>query len=314
MLTGTIAHSGGTTIVGGTLQVGGGGTTGAISGNFLNNATLAFDRSDNLTFAGVVSGAGAVAQSGAGTLELSGSNTYSGGTIINSGKLLVNNIANSGTGSGPVVVNSGATLGGTGAIAGAVTVNAGAHMAPGASLESLDVGSLTLAAGSILDFELDTILDVDSSDLINVTATNGLTINGGTLNLTNAGSMTGGTYALIDYSGTLNGNLGNISFGITPPGFAYSLINNATNTSVDLVVQALGDFNDDGRVDAADYVVWRKGLGTTYTPADYETWRIHFGQAFATGASLSAAVPEPATWSMLGIGIALVLLGGRNGR
>ena len=48
-----------------------------------------------------------------------------------------------------------------GAITGAVTVNSGAHIAPGASIESLDVGSLTLAAGSILDFELDTVLGVD---------------------------------------------------------------------------------------------------------------------------------------------------------
>src|SRR5262249_15044183 len=39
-----------------------------------------------------------------------------------------------------------------------------------------------------------------------------------------------------------------------------------------------GDFNYDGTVDAADYVVWRKGLGTTYTQSDYDTWRSHFGQ------------------------------------
>ena len=34
-----------------------------------------------------------------------------------------------------------------------------------------------------------------------------------------------------------------------------------------------GDFNGNGVVDAADYVVWRNGLGTTYTQSDYNTWR-----------------------------------------
>jgi probable HAF family extracellular repeat protein len=57
-----------------------------------------------------------------------------------------------------------------------------------------------------------------------------------------------------------------------------------------------GDFNLDGTVDAADYVVWRK---TDDTPSGYNTWRSYFGQAAGGGAGLpsteplSAAVPEP---------------------
>jgi hypothetical protein len=66
-----------------------------------------------------------------------------------------------------------------------------------------------------------------------------------------------------------------------------------------------GDFNSNGVVDAADYVVWRKGLGTTYTQADYDVWRSHFEQTAGSGAALpsanplSAAVPEPATLMLL---------------
>jgi hypothetical protein len=68
-----------------------------------------------------------------------------------------------------------------------------------------------------------------------------------------------------------------------------------------------GDFNQDGTVDAADYVVWRKGLGTTYTQDDYDTWRANFGTSLSAGSgsagytlsasaeSLPAAVPEPST-------------------
>jgi hypothetical protein len=65
-----------------------------------------------------------------------------------------------------------------------------------------------------------------------------------------------------------------------------------------------GDYNDNGKVDAADYVVWRNHNGTTTTlpndstpglvsPADYDEWRAHFGM-MAGGGSFSA-VPEPAS-------------------
>ena len=66
-----------------------------------------------------------------------------------------------------------------------------------------------------------------------------------------------------------------------------------------------GDYNRDGTVDAADYVVWRKGLGTIYTQANYDLWRANFGQTIGSGAALpsadplSIAVPEPVAWVML---------------
>jgi hypothetical protein len=69
-----------------------------------------------------------------------------------------------------------------------------------------------------------------------------------------------------------------------------------------------GDYNRDGTVDAADYVVWRRQLGTEGTnlvadgnrngmidQADYDVWRSHFGQSSGSGAASTAAVPEPAS-------------------
>jgi hypothetical protein len=58
-----------------------------------------------------------------------------------------------------------------------------------------------------------------------------------------------------------------------------------------------GDFNFDGKVDAADYVVWRKGLGTTHTPEDFDVWRGSFGAPIGGGnwAGSKNNVPEPAT-------------------
>ena len=44
-----------------------------------------------------------------------------------------------------------------------------------------------------------------------------------------------------------------------------------------------GDFNNDQVVDAADYVVWRDGLGSTYSKADYDGWKAHFGETAGMG-------------------------------
>jgi len=258
---------------------------------------------NSTTFDGVISGSGGLTKVGSGTFALSRGNTYIGGTIIDSGTLLVNNTIGSGTGAGAVVVNAGATLGGSGTITGSVTVNSGAHIAPGASIGSIDFGSLALAADSILDFELDTILDVHTSDLINVTVANGLMMSGGTLNLTNAANMTAGTYTLIVYTGTLNGSISDLALGSVPTGFTYSLVNNTSNKSIDLVVVPIipGDFNFDGNVDGADYVEWRKDPDSNGGNLGYNLWRANFGTTGGSGAalpsaeSLSVAVPEPAS-------------------
>jgi hypothetical protein len=72
-----------------------------------------------------------------------------------------------------------------------------------------------------------------------------------------------------------------------------------------------GDFNHDGTVDAADYVVWRKGLGTTYTQADYDAWRVNFGRTAGDGVPLRSAeglpvtVPEPSTAILFTLGVIL---------
>jgi hypothetical protein len=70
-----------------------------------------------------------------------------------------------------------------------------------------------------------------------------------------------------------------------------------------------GDFNENGSVDAADYVLWRDELGATYTQEDYDVWRANFGQmggggAVSAAASLARAVPEPTALFLLVTAIA----------
>ena len=98
ILNGANDYLGGTAISAGTLQLGNGGATGGILGNVLDNGTLAFDRSDAVTFAGAISGVGAVSQIGTGSTTLTGVNTYSGGTLLTAGELIAGNISALGTG------------------------------------------------------------------------------------------------------------------------------------------------------------------------------------------------------------------------
>jgi hypothetical protein len=61
-----------------------------------------------------------------------------------------------------------------------------------------------------------------------------------------------------------------------------------------------GDFNADGNVDAADYVVWRANEGTLYDQDDYNDWRANFGRSIDDPAAGSRApVPEPTTLAVL---------------
>ncbi len=91
-------------------------------------------------------------KAGSELLVLSGVSTYSGTTTVDDGTLLVNA---PGSLAGPVVVNNGAALGGSGSISGSVTVNAGARISAGSSAGTLTLGNgLDLSAGGTNIWEL----------------------------------------------------------------------------------------------------------------------------------------------------------------
>jgi hypothetical protein len=83
----------------------------------------------------------------------------------------------------------------------------------------------------------------------------------------------------------------------------------------------IGDYNNNGIVDAADYTVWRDHTGSAFTlpnrdplnggnvnVSDYTSWKTHFGQTGGSGAGAASAVPEPSSLclllaSVIGIGL-----------
>ena len=161
-------------------------------------------------------GTTAVRKVGSGTLTLAGTNSYSGGTTLSNGVLLVNNSATSGTGTNFVNVHSGATLGGTGVIGGPVTIFSGGTLSPGSPIGTLTISnSLTLNASSVSSFGLGT-----NSDRVAVKGN--LTL-GGTLNATNLGGLVAGTNTLFTYTGALSGNL---ALGTMPTEFKFMLATN----------------------------------------------------------------------------------------
>lgn len=134
---------------------------------------------------------GALTKAGTGTMRLTAANTYSGGTIISAGRLLVSNTAGSGTGSGGVIVTGG-TLGGTGTVAGTVIVNAGGTVAPGAGAA---IGTLTFGSASAFSGTNFMRINRNSGSPLadKIVLTSGLLNYGGRLVVTNVGAaLTGG--------------------------------------------------------------------------------------------------------------------------
>jgi autotransporter-associated beta strand protein len=211
-LTGTNTYTGGTMVSAGTLQLGNGGMTGSIAGDVVDNGTLAFNRSDSVTFNGVISGAGNVIKLSTGTLTLPGTNTYTGTTTVNSGSLIVDgSIA-----SGQTVVNSGAFLGGHGIIGGNL-VNSGVVSqinSPG----TLTVGgNYTQNAGGTLRIGVAGVAPAQH-DLL---AVNGHATLGGTLQLISLGGFNfqpGEQITLLTAKNGVSGTFSNTQNGLVSTG------------------------------------------------------------------------------------------------
>lgn len=226
-----VAGSSTTTIIsdGGSLDLAGNIASGVVtaralelSGTSLGANTVSGDISDGLSTVNLV-------KSGTGTWTLDGTNTYSGSTNINAGKLVVNgNISTSSL----TTVGSDATLAGTGTT-GSITVNTDGIFAPGdGGIESLNItGNLTLGIGSFSNFEIDT-----SGNLADLAIVSALLAFDGTLNVSNIGAalVDGDVFNLFDW-GSASGAFNTVNLPTLGGGLAWDQSNLYTNGTIAVV-------------------------------------------------------------------------------
>ncbi|MBO9715375.1 MAG: autotransporter-associated beta strand repeat-containing protein [Pseudoxanthomonas sp.] len=207
VLTADDLYTGGTTISAGTLQLGNGGTTGSVLGGIVDNGTLVFNRSNEMTLAGIISGTGNVVQQGAGNTILTGNNSYAGTTDVLDGILFVDGDQSAAT--GLTSVAGFARLSGNGIVGGDVQVADEGRLAPASiplTPATLTInGNLGLSGGSVLFYNMiDTTVGGAFNDL---TVVGGNLTLDGRIDILDQGQDLGpGVYRVISYGGTLTNN------------------------------------------------------------------------------------------------------------
>ncbi|EDY4665220.1 autotransporter outer membrane beta-barrel domain-containing protein, partial [Salmonella enterica] len=239
-LSGSNTYTGGTTINDGTLVATSVEALG--SGDVTNDAVLALNTGGDFT--NNIGGTGSVVKSGDETLTLSGSNTYTGGTLISSGTLVANDVNALGTGdvtdNATLMLNTGGdfinNIGGTGRVeksgdetltlsgsntyTGGTLINGGTLVA--SNVEALGTGDVTDNATLALN---------TGGTFDNAISGSGQVVKSGdkTLTLSGANTYTGGT--LISGGTLVASNVEALGTG--------DVTNNAT-----LALNAVGDFNN----------------------------------------------------------------------
>ena len=244
IFTGTNTYLGGTTITNGTLQLGTGGTTGTVVGDVANDGEFVFNHSNSLLFAGMVSGSGAVRQIGAGTVILTGNNTYTGGTLIDAGTLQIGNGGTGGNIVGDVTNNGVLALNRSDALA------LGGALSGSGSVRQIGSGTTTLSGTNsytgVTDILAGTLLiDGDQSAATGLTTIAASATLGGTGTIgSNVDMSAGGTLAAGNGGAgtlTIKGNLvlgstSTLAFDFGQAGVAGGALNDLVNVGGDLAL------------------------------------------------------------------------------
>jgi autotransporter-associated beta strand protein len=274
------SYGGTTTINSGALQVGAAGSTGTLGlGPVVDNTALVVDRSGAYTLANDVSGSGSFANIGAGTLTLTGHNTYQGGTAISNGVVKLGGPEEI-PGSGPFYLDGALDLNGynetvptlngnTGVVTNSATAGTNtfvtgddadnstfngviAENPSGAKIALVKQGAATLQLNGASSYSGGTLvlggtLNIGPGAVIGGgTAAITLT-NGTTLYLANAGSqhpsVTNNVIILDNSTTSLNsGNLANLFYGNITGGASSSNVINSSITFGQLAVKQFESF------------------------------------------------------------------------
>ncbi len=196
----------------------------------------------------------------------------------------------------------------------------GGTLAPGASSSPNNVGTLHLSGGYTQTAAGALTMQLASATSFDKLVITGSATLGGALNVSLVGGFTpavGQSFDLLNAMGGITGQYSSITLpSLLTGGHGpfWTLVYTNTDVILRLITSPTGDYNHNGVVDAADYVVWRDELGqtgfslpadgdgdNTITQNDYNIWRSNFGNhsGSGSGAIEGAPVPEPATSVML---------------
>jgi autotransporter-associated beta strand protein len=241
---------------------------------------------------------------GTWTLD-SAANNYTGVTHVAAGKLVLGatgSIASSAT----IQVDADATLD----VSSQPTFTVGAVTPQVIKGAGSVVGNTTIATGS--ELEVDYVGGVANK----LSFSGALNIANSTVDFDDlgVGGLNTGPHIFATY-GSLSGTFGTV-FDL-PTG--YSINYNYLGNQIALVesVTIGGDYNSDGAVNAADYVVWRKNPEAFGgTPGGYNTWRANFGAGGGSGSGLggAAGVPEPTAGALMLLALGFVTSATRSKR
>ena len=227
-----------------------------------------------------------------------------------------------------ILVRQGSEVRGVGTISG--NVENGGLVAPGNSAGTLDInGNYTQTAVGDLAIEIAAPTEFDR---LEITGTATL---GGELQVSLLDGFTpsaGQSYGFFFASGGFGETFARLNLPDLPAGLGWQLNPGGTTIFLNVVTVLSGDYNQNGVVDAADYVVWRNTRGQAgaglaadgndngqIENGDYIVWRSNFGRTAGSAAvlhsaePLSAAVPEPTAAMLLGLSIAALFLIHRPG-
>ena len=212
ILTGNSTYTGATTVNTATLQLGSGGTAGSVAGTITDNNAIILNRSDDYVLGNTISGSGNLTQTGSDNVTLSGTNTFTGQTVVSNGTLT--------TGSNLALQNSTLNYNNQGGL--------------------LSFGALTAATlGGLTGSQTLALVNTSSAAVT-------LTVGNNGLNMTYSGDMTGvggnlvkagtGAFTLTasnEYSGFTAVNAGTLA--IAPSGVVNTTTANVANGAALLV-------------------------------------------------------------------------------
>jgi T5SS/PEP-CTERM-associated repeat protein len=195
-------------------------------------------------------------------------------------------------------------------------VNQGGTLLPGSANLTEIIGTYSQQSAGEMAFVIGGTTPIDD---FNQVAVDEMASLDGTLNVSLLGGFTPSADDMFEIITAPGGIIGSFAMEVLPTlagALDWNVVYNPNSVVLEVVAGLAGDYNRDGSVDAADYVVWRKNPANFGgDPAGYDAWRANFGRQVGAGSGFAASprgVPEPRCSVLVCLALAWRLASGRR--